>query len=176
MNSSGKSASRSRTEASAKDPGFGLSQSVQKSRSRALPVQQVQLLDCRYSSIAPLDVNDAAWRQRHGVGGLLAFPKGDNEKYATRPGGEHIGDRKKFQHERGKQQGMETDEPPDQNHRRDIQQFVAKCPAQRTEQELDHIGHHSDRVSTPDAISRQERYLEQLLEKVGHLIRIIRST
>jgi hypothetical protein len=65
---------------------------------------------------------------------------------------------------------MESDEAPDQNHRRNIQQFIPKGPTQRAEQELDHIGRHSDRIGTPDAISRQERYLEQLLKKIGHLL------
>ena len=64
---------------------------------------------------------------------------------------------------------MEPDEPPDENHRGDIQKFVHKGPAQRTEKELDSVDYHSDRVGTPDAISSQERYLDQLLEKFEHL-------
>jgi len=100
---------------------------------------------------------------------LLALASSDNEKYASSPGREHIGDWKKFQHERGKEQGMEPDEPPDENHRGDIQKFVHKGPAQRTEKELDSVDYHSDRVGTPDAISSQERYLDQLLEKFEHL-------
>lgn len=65
---------------------------------------------------------------------------------------------------------METDEPPDQYHRGDIQQFIREGPTERAEQELDHIGRHGDCIGAPDAISRQDWYLEQLLKEVGHLI------
>src|SRR6266566_1808681 len=70
---------------------------------------------------------------------------------------------------------MKPDEPPCQDHRRHVEQFIGKRPPERTESQLEHIGRNRDGVGEPDALSRENRGREYALEYFRHLVKRIRS-
>src|SRR5437016_2047736 len=64
---------------------------------------------------------------------------------------------------------MKPDEPPGQDHRRHVEQFIGKRPPERTQGQLEHIGRNRDGEGEPDALSRENRGREYALEYFRHL-------
>src|SRR5436309_1601862 len=67
---------------------------------------------------------------------------------------------------------MKTDEPPGQEHRRYVEQFIGKRPAERTQSQLEHIGRNRDGEGQPYALSRENRGREDALKYFRHLVNV----
>jgi hypothetical protein len=95
---------------------------------------------------AALDVDDGSGGRRWRHHGLLTLAKGHNSRHASRPRRQHVGNRQELQGKSRQQQGMESDKPPCQDHRRHVEQFIGKRPPEGTQEQLEHIGRHRDGV------------------------------
>ena len=121
-----------------------------------------------------LNVDDRAGRQRWRGSGLLTLAESDHNGHASRPCREHVAYRHKLQHKGRQQQRMETDEPPSQDHRQDVQQFIRKCPSEWTHEQLESVRCQGDTVGERDAPSCEKGRLEYLREYHGHFKTVYR--
>src|SRR5881396_3059223 len=67
---------------------------------------------------------------------------------------------------------METEQPPCQDHRRHVEQFIGKRPPERTKGQLEHISRNRHGKGKPDALSCQNRGREYALEYFRHLVNV----
>ena len=104
-----------------------------------------------------LDVDDGSWGQGWRNPGLLTLAQDNNNRHASRPRRQHVGNRQELQGKRWQQQRMESDKPPRQDHRRHVEQFIGKCPPERTQEQLERIGRYRDGVGKPHALSGENR-------------------
>ena len=102
-----------------------------------------------------LDVDDGSWGQGWRNPGLLTLAKDNNDRHASRPRRQHVGNRQELQRKGWQQQGLEPDEPPCQDHRRHVEQFIGKRPPDGTQEQLEHIGCDRDGRGTFNAMSRE---------------------
>ena len=102
-----------------------------------------------------LDVDDASWGQGWRNPGLLTLAQDNNNRHASRPRRQHVGNRQELQRKGWQQQGMEPDEPPCQDHRHHVEQFIGKRPSEGTQEQLEHIGCHRGGIGTFNAMSRE---------------------
>src|SRR5437773_3992684 len=117
-----------------------------------------------------LDVDDGSGGKRWRDPPLLTLANGHNNRHTSRPRWQHIGNRQELQGKGRQQQGMEPDEPPCQDHRRHVEQFIGKRPPEGTQEQLEQIGRHRDGVSEPHALSCENGRLEYLQECLKHLV------
>src|SRR5213593_4447925 len=70
---------------------------------------------------------------------------------------------------------MKTDEPPSQDHRRHVEQFIGKRPPEGTQGQLENVGRYRDGEGQPYALSCENRTREYALEYFRHLVKRIRT-
>ena len=71
---------------------------------------------------------------------------------------------------------METNEPASCNHRQYIKQLIREDPSQRSQQQLNQIGSHGNRIREPDSISRENWGLNQVCNQPVHFLAAISIT
>ena len=103
-----------------------------------------------------LDVDDRARGKRRDPG-LLTLANGHNNRHTSRPRRQHIRKRQELQNKGRQQQGMEPDEPPYEDHRRHVEQFICKRPPERTQEQLQQIRPYRDGVGEPHELSCENR-------------------
>src|SRR5438876_180488 len=67
---------------------------------------------------------------------------------------------------------MKPDEPPCQDHRRHVEQFIGKRPPERTHGQLEHIGRNRDGEGEPDALWRENWGRKYVLEYFRRLANV----
>ena len=103
--------------------------------------------------LGSLEVDDGSWGQGWRNLGLLTPAKRHNNCHASRPRRQHVGNRQELQSKGRQQQGMESDEPPCQDHRHHVEQFIGKRPSEGPHEQLEQIGCHRNGVGELYALS-----------------------
>src|SRR5712692_5875302 len=84
-------------------------------------------------------INHRPWGGWLSRNGLLPFAKGHDQRHASRPRRQPIGDGEELERKCWQKQRMEPEDPPGQNHGRHVEDLIGKRPADRTQQQLEYV-------------------------------------
>jgi len=107
-----------------------------------------------------LDVDDGSLRRRWN-GPLLPLAQCDDERDATGPRRQHVGDGKEFDDEGRQQERVESKEPPHQDCGDGVERLVEGHPTQRAREQLQSIGHNRRDVRGGDAAACEQGHLQE---------------